>query len=66
MSILKYGTGRIELIIRERLGIRYLRPYQTLIIRHILDNMERDKNTYVLASSRQEAEKHCVLRPRCF
>ncbi len=39
-----------ELIIRERLGIRYLRPYQTLIIRHILDNMERDRNTYVLAS----------------
>ncbi len=39
-----------ELIIRTRLGIRYLRPYQTLIIRHILDNMERNRNTYVLAS----------------
>ena len=39
-----------EEIVRTRLGIRYLRPYQTLIIRHILDNMERDRNTYVLAS----------------
>lgn len=39
-----------EDIVREKLGISYLRPYQTLIIRHILDNEEKGKGTYLLAS----------------
>ena len=39
-----------EEIVREKLGISYLRPYQTLIIRHILDNEEKGKGTHLLAS----------------
>ncbi len=39
-----------EEIVREKLGISYLRPYQTLIIRHILDNEEKEKGTHLLAS----------------
>ncbi len=41
---------KFESVIREKLGIRYLRPYQTLIIRHILDNEERGRRTMLLAS----------------
>ncbi len=37
-------------IIREKFRINYLRPYQTLIIRHILDNAEEGKRTDLLAS----------------
>lgn len=39
-----------EEIVREKLKISYLRPYQTLIIRHILDNEESGKKTNILAS----------------
>ncbi len=41
---------QFEVLVRERLGIRYLRPYQILIIRHILDNIEKERGTHLLAS----------------
>lgn len=39
-----------EEIIKTKLGINYLRPYQILILRHILDNMEKGRKTMLLAS----------------
>lgn len=39
-----------EEIVREKLRIRYLRPWQTLIIRHILDNVESGRKINILAS----------------
>ncbi len=56
-----------EDIVREKLKISYLRPYQTLIIRHILDNEESGKKTEILASLPTGSGKTlCFTAPMLF
>ena len=58
---------KFEDIVREKLGIRYLRPYQTLIIRHILDNEEAGRRTNLIASLPTGSGKTlCFTAPMLF
>lgn len=53
-----------ERIIKEKFHIGYLRPYQTLIIRHILDNKDDGKSTNILASLPTGSGKSlCFMAP---
>lgn len=58
---------KFEEIVREKLGISYLRPYQTLIIRHILDNKEAGRKTNLIASLPTGSGKTlCFTAPMLF
>lgn len=58
---------QFEEIARERLGISYLRPYQTLIIRHILDNEAAGRRTRLVASLPTGSGKTlCFTAPMLF
>lgn len=58
---------QFEEIVRERLGISYLRPYQTLIIRHILDNEASGRRTRLVASLPTGSGKTlCFTAPMLF
>ena len=53
-----------EELIKEKFHIGYLRPYQTLIIRHILDNQDENKSTNILASLPTGSGKSlCFMAP---
>ena len=58
---------KFEEKVREKLGISYLRPYQTLIIRHILDNEEAGRHTNLIASLPTGSGKTlCFTAPMLF
>lgn len=58
---------QFEEIIREKLGISYLRPYQMLIIRHILDNEAAGRRTRLIASLPTGSGKTlCFTAPMLF
>ncbi len=58
---------QFEEIVKEKLGISYLRPYQTLIIRHILDNEEAGRRTRLIASLPTGSGKTlCFTAPMLF
>lgn len=58
---------QFEEIVKERLGISYLRPYQTLIIRHILDNEAAGRRTRLIASLPTGSGKTlCFTAPMLF
>ncbi len=58
---------KFEETVREKLGISYLRPYQTLIIRHILDNEEAGRRTNLIASLPTGSGKTlCFTAPMLF
>lgn len=56
-----------EETIREKLGISYLRPYQTLIIQHILENEMASRSTKLIASLPTGSGKTlCFTAPMLF
>ncbi len=58
---------QFEEIVKERLGISYLRPYQTLIICHILDNEAAGRRTRLIASLPTGSGKTlCFTAPMLF
>lgn len=57
----------LEDLIREKMGIKYLRPYQTLILTHILENVEEKKKTNILCTLPTGSGKSlCFMAPLLF
>lgn len=57
----------LEDLIKEKMGIRYLRPYQTLILTHILENIEEKKKTNILCTLPTGSGKSlCFMAPLLF
>lgn len=57
----------LEDLIREKMGIKYLRPYQTLILTHILENVDEKKKTNILCTLPTGSGKSlCFMAPLLF
>lgn len=57
----------LEDLIKEKMGIKYLRPYQTLILTHILENTEEKKKSNILCILPTGSGKSlCFMAPLLF